>query len=229
MERGVQQEKRAIAPRGGRAYSFVRSIVCIAYRERTALAPHGSPNVARRTHDRILPRVRDSSPAEAVSFGAAAAVKNRPERRATTAVERRVSSKTPASKEAWFRDEVIVVEDDRPLADMIAYAMESTGRSVTVYYDGVTALRELVALPDSDVRRVVLLSIDLSGIDGHTLHERLQFLRPGSFLVAFLSTRASDTDQIRALRAGAVDYIVKPVSIRLLIEKIGVWLALARG
>lgn len=156
-------------------------------------------------------------------------MKKKPERRANTAVERRVISKTPTSKEAWFRDEVIVVEDDRALADMIAYALESTGRIVTVYYDGVEALREMVALPDIGARRVVLLSIDLVGIDGHTLHERLQSLRPDTFLVAFLSTRGSETDQIRALRAGAVDYIVKPVSIHLLIEKIGVWLALTRG
>lgn len=157
-------------------------------------------------------------------------MKNRPERRANTAVERRrATSKAPSSKEAWFRDEVFLVEDDHALADMIAYALESTGRVVTVYYDGAKALRELVALPESDTRRVVLLSIDLVGIDGHTLHERLQSLRPGSFMVAFLSTRASDTDQIRALRAGAVDYIVKPVSIQLLIEKIGVWLAFARS
>ncbi len=155
--------------------------------------------------------------------------KKEPERRANTAVERRVISKVPTSKEAWFRDEVIVVEDDRALADMIAYALESSGRMVTVYYDGAQALREMVALPETGARRVVLLSIDLAGIDGHTLHERMQSLRPGAFLVAFLSTRASETDQIRALRAGAVDYIVKPVSIHVLMEKIAVWLALASG
>lgn len=151
------------------------------------------------------------------------------ERRATTAVERRVASKTTPSKGSWFRDEVIVVEDDRALADMIAYALESTGRAVTIYYDGVEALRELVRLPDSDVRRVVLLSIDLAGIDGHTLHERLQTLRPNSFLVAFMSARASEADQVRALRAGAVDYLVKPVSIHVLIEKVTAWLVLSRG
>lgn len=151
------------------------------------------------------------------------------ERRANTTVERRVASKTPASKPAWFRDEVILVEDDKPLADMIAYALESTGRLVTVYSDGADALRELVALPDDDLRRVVLLSIDLAGIDGHTLHEKLQALRPHAFLVAFMSTRASEADQIRALRAGAVDYLVKPVSIQVLIEKIGAWLALKDG
>lgn len=149
------------------------------------------------------------------------------ERRANTAVERRVVSKTPTSKESWFRDEVVIVEDDRPLADMIAYAVESTGRSVTVYYDGAQALRELVALPDNGARRIVLLSVDLSGIDGHTLHERLQTLRPDAFLVAFMSARASEADQIRALRAGAVDYLVKPVSINVLLEKIRAWLTLA--
>jgi len=143
-------------------------------------------------------------------------------------VERRTVRKT-SSKEAWFRDEVIVVEDDRALADMIAYALESTGRLVTVYYDGVEALRQLVGLPDIGARRVVLLSIDLSGIDGHTLHERLQTLRPNFFLVAFMSTRASEADQVRALRAGAVDYLVKPVSIHVLVEKISAWLSLSDG
>lgn len=148
------------------------------------------------------------------------------ERRANTAVERRVGSKTPSSKESWFRDEVVVVEDDRALADMISYAIESTGRAVTVYYDGAEALRALVALQDNGNRRVVLLSVDLAGIDGHTLHERLQEIRPGAFIVGFMSVHASEADQIRALRAGAVDYLVKPVSISVLLEKIRAWLRL---
>lgn len=143
-------------------------------------------------------------------------------------MERRVQSKTPPGKQPWFRDEVIVVDDDVELADMIVYALESTGRVVTVYYDGACALRELVQLPLDDVRRVVLLSVDLAGIDGHSLHERLQELRPDSFLVGFMSSRASDADQIRALRAGAVDYLVKPISLHVLVAKVDAWLALAR-
>src|SRR5688500_17474773 len=147
------------------------------------------------------------------------------ERRANTAVERRVVSKTTPPKQPWFRDEVIVVEDDKPLADMIAYALESTGRLVTVYNDGAQALRELVALPEHELRRVVLLSIDLAGIDGHTLHERLQALRPDSFLVALLSERESEVDQNRALRAGAVDYLVKPGSSHVRNEEVRAWWA----
>lgn len=151
------------------------------------------------------------------------------ERRGIASVERRVHSKTPPGKQPWFRDEIVVVDDDVELADMIVYALESTGRVVTVYYDGARALRELVQLPLDDVRRIVLLSVDLAGIDGHSLHERLQELRPDSFLVAFMSSRASDADQIRALRAGAVDYLVKPISLHVLVAKVDAWLALSRG
>ncbi|MEO7646910.1 MAG: response regulator [Gemmatimonadaceae bacterium] len=150
----------------------------------------------------------------------------RSERRATTAAERRSRPTSSPKKAPWFRTEVILVEDDRALADVIAFAIESTGRTVMVYHDGVTALRDLVALPDIGVRRLLLLSVDVGGIDGHTLHERLQSLRPDSFLVAFMSARASEAAQIRALRAGAVDYLVKPVSIHVLIEKVRAWLAL---
>lgn len=146
----------------------------------------------------------------------------RSERRATTAVDRRSrgSRETP---EKLFRSEVILVEDDRELADLICFALESVGVTVTIFNNGVEALDGLVALPEREVRRLVLLSIDIGGIDGHSLHERLMKLRPDDFLVAFMSFRASDADQIRALRAGAIDYLVKPVSMHVLIEKVRVW------
>lgn len=151
---------------------------------------------------------------------------NRQERRAPAGPERRSRSLTPTRKTPWFKTEVVLIEDDRALAELIAFALESTGRLVTVYYDGATALRDLVALPDIGVRRLLLLSVDIGGVDGHTLHERLHALRPDSFLVAFMSARASEADQVRALRAGAVDYLVKPVSIHVLLEKVAAWVAL---
>ena len=150
----------------------------------------------------------------------------RNERRATTAVDRRARRAVTPTKSPWFRTEVLLVEDDRALADLIAFALESSGRQVTVYHDGVTALDQLVALPEGGFRRLLLLSVDLAGIDGHTLHERLQQLRPNAFVVVFMSERESEADQIRALRGGAVDYLIKPVSIHVLLEKVGVWLAL---
>ncbi|MBA3657357.1 MAG: response regulator transcription factor [Gemmatimonadaceae bacterium] len=150
------------------------------------------------------------------------------ERRATTAVDRRSreSSQTPAK---LFRSEVILVEDDRELADLICFALESVGVTVTIFNNGVDALDGLAALPEREVRRLVLLSVDIGGIDGHTLHERLISLRPDAFLVAFMSSRASEADQIRALRGGAIDYLVKPVSMHVLIEKVRVWQTIISG
>lgn len=119
--------------------------------------------------------------------------------------------------------EIYLIEDDVDLAELIAFALESTGTTVTVFNNGVEALKSLVALPERAKRRLVLLSVDIGGIDGHTMHERLTALRPNAFMVAFMSVRREEADQIRALRTGAVDYLVKPVSMQVLIEKVSVW------
>jgi putative two-component system response regulator len=70
---------------------------------------------------------------------------------------------------------------------------------------------------------LVLLAIDLPGLDGHTLHEELARARPNDFIVAFLCTRNSEADQVRASAAGAVDFLVKPMSIPILLAKVRVW------
>lgn len=149
----------------------------------------------------------------------------RSERRASTAVDRRMRATgvTPRNASA---SEIILVEDDRELCDLISGALESTGVSVTVFNDGVEALKSLVGLPKQKRQRLALLSIDIGGIDGHTVHERLTALRPGAFMVVFMTTRGSEADQVRALRAGALDYLVKPVSMHVLIERVRGWQAL---
>lgn len=117
-----------------------------------------------------------------------------------------------------------LVEDDAELAVMLQFAFESQGNSVTVHDSGPEALQSLLALPLDGPPRLLLLADDLPGMDGHTLHEHLQRARPGRFVVVFLSVRVSDAEQIRALNAGAVDYIVKPISIPVLLAKADVWL-----
>lgn len=117
-----------------------------------------------------------------------------------------------------------MVEDDVELARMLQFALEAAGYRVTVFTAGPAALEALLAFPTTGASRVLLLADDLAGMDGHTLHEQLQLARPGRFLVAFLSVRMSEAEHIRALRGGAVDYLVKPVSIPVLLAKIEVWL-----
>ena len=74
-------------------------------------------------------------------------------------------------------------------------------------------------------RPIVLLDVDLPGLDGHSLHERLRVERPGQYDVVFLSVRGAEADQLRALQAGALDYLSKPVSLRVLLAKLASWRA----
>jgi DNA-binding response OmpR family regulator len=122
--------------------------------------------------------------------------------------------------------DIVLVEGDVEVAAMIGFALTSAGYTVQVHNSGPEALAALLALSTDGPPRLVILAVDLVGLDGHTLHEQLKLARPVSFMVAFLSTRGGDADQIRAFTAGAVDYLVKPVSIPVLIAKVAVWLPL---
>ena len=119
---------------------------------------------------------------------------------------------------------VVLVETDPEVRAMIELALVSAGFAVRTFDSGPKALIELIEMARDGRSRVLILSVDLVGLDGHTLHEELKLAVPGSFTVAFLSARGSDADQIRAANAGAVDYLVKPVSLHVLIAKIAVWM-----
>ncbi len=69
-----------------------------------------------------------------------------------------------------------------------------------------------------------LLDVDLPGLDGHSLHERLRVERPGAFSVVFQSAHGSETEQLRALTNGALDYVVKPLNLRVFLAKVPIWL-----
>jgi DNA-binding response OmpR family regulator len=127
--------------------------------------------------------------------------------------------------DAGIAPDVVVVEDDPALADLLGYALTSRGLTHVVYRRGPDALAGLLALQVHERRPVVLMDIDLPGLDGFSLFERLRVDRPRDFRVVFISVHASEGDQLRALRAGALDYIVKPVSLRVLMAKIAVWRA----
>lgn len=125
--------------------------------------------------------------------------------------------------DAGIAPDVIVVEDDEALSDLICYALAARGLTYQVYRTGPSALTGLLALRVRSRRPVVILDVDLPGLDGFSLFERLRVERPGMFLAVFVSVHASEGDQLRALRAGALDYLAKPVSLRVLMAKIALW------
>jgi DNA-binding response OmpR family regulator/HPt (histidine-containing phosphotransfer) domain-containing protein len=125
--------------------------------------------------------------------------------------------------------DVVVVEDDNSLADLIVFALETKGLTHRHFSDGIAALEGLLRMRPGVGRTVVLLDVDLPGLDGHTLHDRLRLERPGRFDVVFLSVHSSESEQLRALQAGAVDYLMKPISLRVLAAKLNGWRARARS
>ncbi|HXG72848.1 MAG TPA: response regulator [Gemmatimonadaceae bacterium] len=122
--------------------------------------------------------------------------------------------------------DLVLIESDVEFADMISLALTSAGYGVQVHHSGTEGLEALLAISTDGLQRLVLVAVDLPGLDGHTLHEQIVLARPGAFIFAFLSARGGDADQIRAYTTGALDYMVKPVSLPVLIAKVRVWLNL---
>ena len=121
--------------------------------------------------------------------------------------------------------EVIVVEDDDTLADLLTFGLEARGYRFLHFRNGREALD---ALKELDTRGapsppLLLLDVDLPALDGYSVFEALQQDCPGKYRVVFTTVHGSETEQLRGLEAGAIDYMVKPMSLRVALEKIRRW------
>ncbi len=109
---------------------------------------------------------------------------------------------------------VAMVDDDRNVLAAVSMGLEAEGFRVRTYADGETALREIAEDPVD----LALLDIKMPRMDGMELLSRLR--AGGDVPVIFVTSRDDETDEIRGLRTGADDYIRKPFSRRLLVERI---------
>jgi two-component system KDP operon response regulator KdpE len=113
---------------------------------------------------------------------------------------------------------ILVVEDDAPHRRTLQLGLSARGFDVTAVGDG-RAARDAV---DSAHHDVVVLDLGLPDIDGIELCRRLH-VWPGSPIVV-VSGDADDDRIVAALEVGADDYVVKPVTIDILVARIGVQL-----
>ncbi|HZF36658.1 MAG TPA: response regulator transcription factor [Candidatus Angelobacter sp.] len=109
---------------------------------------------------------------------------------------------------------IALVDDDRNILTSIQIALEAEGFAVRAYTDGAEALRGLTANPVD----LAILDIKMPRMDGMELLERLR--RQSELPVIFLTSKDDEVDELMGLRMGADDYIKKPFSQRLLIERI---------
>ena len=145
-----------------------------------------------------------------------------------TSSEPSSGSETAKCDRAESCPELIIVEDDTSFVEMLRYALESAGFTFLHYATGPQALEGLLALNVGRRAPLVLLDVDLPGLDGFSLHEKLRVERPGAYSTVFLTARGGEAEQLRAYRAGAIDYLAKPVNLRILMAKIPTWLERSR-
>ncbi len=121
--------------------------------------------------------------------------------------------------------EVIVVEDDPALAELLTFGLEARGYRFLHFRNGREALDLLKTMDTHSAAQapLLLLDVDLPALDGYSIFEELQQECPGKFRVVFTTVHGSETEQLRGLEAGAMDYMVKPMSLRVALEKIRRW------
>ena len=100
---------------------------------------------------------------------------------------------------------VLVVEDARPLADVVAEGLQDQGMAVDVARDGLEAAAKL----EVNVYDVVVLDRDLPGVHGDTLCQMITE-RDGRAMVLMLTAAGSPGDRVSGLSLGADDYLAKP-------------------
>jgi len=109
---------------------------------------------------------------------------------------------------------IALVDDDRNILTSVSIALEAEGFTVRCYSDGAEALKGMQAHPPD----LAILDIKMPRMDGMELLGQLR--KDSAIPVIFLTSKDDEVDEVLGLRMGADDYIKKPFSQRLLIERI---------
>lgn len=109
---------------------------------------------------------------------------------------------------------IALVDDDRNILTSVSMALEAEGYQVRSYTDGEEALRGLAQRPVD----LAILDIKMPRMDGMELLRRLRQMT--EMPVIFLTSKDEEIDELFGLKMGADDYIRKPFSQRLLVERV---------
>lgn len=108
---------------------------------------------------------------------------------------------------------ILVVEDERPISDLIEMNLSEAGYTCVCAYDGLEAANLL----EKEGYDLVLLDIMLPKVSGYEL---LDFIKPLGIPVIFLTAKGTMADKVKGLRLGADDYLVKPFEIVELLARV---------
>jgi two-component system, OmpR family, response regulator ChvI len=109
---------------------------------------------------------------------------------------------------------IALVDDDRNILTSVSITLEAEGFEVETYNDGQSAFEAFTRrMPD-----LAVLDIKMPRMDGMDLLQRIR--QKSSIPVIFLTSKDDEIDEVLGLRMGADDYVKKPFSQRLLVERI---------
>jgi len=118
---------------------------------------------------------------------------------------------------------ITLVDDDENIVTSVSLALESLGHKVKSYYDGATGLAALEADPPD----LAIVDVKMPRMDGMEVLRRLR--QTSDLPVIILTSKDEEIDEILGFNLGADDYIHKPFSQRLLIERVKAILRRAGG
>jgi two-component system phosphate regulon response regulator PhoB len=115
------------------------------------------------------------------------------------------------------RKKVLLIEDDRALSEVLAYNLNKAGFEVILSFDGRDGLHQAQAKqPD-----IILLDVMLPIMDGIEVCRRLRGSpETESFKIVLLTAKSEETDQLVGFSVGADDYVTKPFSVKVLLERV---------
>lgn len=111
--------------------------------------------------------------------------------------------------------QILLVEDDEPVAAFVQKGLEAENYSVEVVDDGATA-KDVIEQNGFDL---VVLDLGLPGMDGLEVLKHIRRTKP-SLPILILTGRATVEERVRGLSLGADDYMVKPFSFRELVARV---------
>ncbi|MGI6706764.1 MAG: response regulator transcription factor [Clostridia bacterium] len=108
---------------------------------------------------------------------------------------------------------ILLVEDEKPIFDLIRMSLVGKGYSCECAYNG----KQAADMIEQNSYDLILLDIMLPEIDGYEL---LEYIRPMDIPVIFITAKGSLEDRVKGLQIGADDYIVKPFEIVELLARV---------
>ena len=101
---------------------------------------------------------------------------------------------------------ILIVDDEKPICDLIEMNLSAAGYSCVAVQDGLAAIDAV----EKNTFDLVLLDIMLPGADGYDV---MEYIRPFKVPVIFISAKHEVKDRVKGLKLGADDYLIKPFDV----------------